>query len=131
MEGDVFRISQKGKKMKDFFCKLFIYIVTPTTKIKERVQGFAPREIEPKMMQSVRRRVLRSIIVSSSSSSSSSSITTLVRGSPEPHASSSGLTRGPFAAPWAAVQTRGCKVHGSDVFSLSPQILLIIPALSI
>lgn len=66
-------------------------------------------------MLSARRRVLQTLL----SRRSSSSISTLARGSPEPLTASrtanGSLPLGPLAAPWAAVQTRGCKVDGSDV----------------
>ncbi|XP_020274935.1 uncharacterized protein LOC109849503 [Asparagus officinalis] len=57
-------------------------------------------------MQSMRRRVFQALLARSPSSPSH----------PPPSISANeALPRGTLASPWIAVQTRGCKVHGSDV----------------
>lgn len=106
-----------------FYCgkksKLFICTGLPTSK-KQKRPGFCAeqKDLGAKKMQFVRRRVFQNLL----SCRSSASISTLARGSSEPATRSAGNgapPRSPLAAPWAAIQTRGCKVRGSEVILLT------------
>ncbi|XP_008813733.1 elongation factor P isoform X1 [Phoenix dactylifera] len=68
-------------------------------------------------MQTARRRLLRALLFPRPPPSSSSPITTLARGASKPfnRALDGSLPRATLGAPWAAIQTRGAKVLGSDV----------------